>query len=175
LDGRSGVGLRSLKRSTEGTVPNELSSNTEGTGYTEEYGVVLHLVKSVVGKKYTRVGVDVGPGVLGLASLEEDIRNEIVDLANEPEHLVVGEVLQSELALSGVTRIGLAEDSVTVSRNDLARLEGGPYVLLDGLVGSIFANLGLHLAEPDKDFLVSKTVERTSETVESSGVSKERI
>ena len=152
-----------------------MSSNTEGTGDTEEDSVELHLVKAVVGEEHTRVGIDVGPGVLGLASLEEDVRNKVVDLANELEHLVIREVLQGEFTLSGVTRIGLAEDGVTVTRDDLASLQGAPDVLLDSLVGGVFANLGLHLPQPDENLLVGETMERTGQTVESGSVGKERI
>ena len=55
---------------------------------------------------------------------------------------------------------------MAVSGNDLASLEGGPQVVLDGLVAEVVANSLLHLLEPDKDFLVGQSVERTSKTVE---------
>lgn len=51
------------------------------------------------------MGVDIWPWVFGLASSEEDIRDELIDLTNKLEERVVREVLQSELALSGVTRV----------------------------------------------------------------------
>ena len=161
--------------STESTIPDELSGNTKGTGNTKEDGVELHLVEAVVGEEDTRVGVDVGPGVLGLAGFEEDLGSDVVDLADELEHLVVGEVLESELALSSVARIGLAEDGVAVTGNDLAGLEGAPDVLTDSLIGGVLADLGLHLLQPDEDLLVGKTVERTSETVEGGGIGKEGV
>lgn len=41
----------------------------------------------------TGVGVDVGEGVLGLAVLGEDAGRDLVDLANELEHGVVGHLL----------------------------------------------------------------------------------
>lgn len=121
------------------------------------------------------MGVDIGPGVLGLASLEEDVRDEVVDLADELEHLVLGKVLQGELALSSVARVGLAEDGVAVSGDDLAALEGRPDVLLDSLVGGLLTDLGLHLLQPDEDLLVGETVEGSSETVEGSGVGEEGV
>ena len=135
----------------------------------------MHLVKAVVGEEDTRVGIDVGPGVLGLASLEKDVRNKVVDLANKLEEGVVGEVLQGKLALSGVTGISLTEDGVTVTGNDLTTLEGRPDVLLDGLIGSVLTDLGLHLAQPDKDFLVGKTVKGTSETVQGGSKGEEGV
>lgn len=48
---------------TESSVPDELRNNTKGTGDTEEDGVEVLLVETVVSKEDTRVGVDVGPGV----------------------------------------------------------------------------------------------------------------
>jgi hypothetical protein len=82
-------------------------------------------------------------------------------------------VLLSELALGDVAGVGLAENSVAVSGNDLASLEGRPQVVLDGLVAEVVANSLLHLLEPDKDFLVGQSVERTSKTVEASGQGQE--
>ena len=167
--------MRRQRTSTKGTIPDELSSNAEGTGDTKQDGVEVHLVHAVVGQEDTRVSIDIGPGVLGLASFEEDVGNEVVDLANQLEVLILGEVLESEFTLGSVTGVGLAEHSVAVTRDDLATLKGRPDVLLDGLVGGRVANLGLHLPEPDEDLLVGKTVERTSETVESGGVGEEGV
>lgn len=143
--------------STEGTIPDELSSNTERTGYTKQHGVELHLMKTVVGQESTRMGVDIRPRVLRLASLKKDVRDDVVDLADELEERVLGEVLESELALSSVAGVGLAQDGVAIAGNDLAALESGPDVFLDGLIGSIGADLVLHLLEPDEHFLVGQT------------------
>lgn len=74
--------------STKSTVPDELSSNTKGAGDTEENGVILHLIKSIVGEEDTRVGVNVGPGVLGLASLPRnmsEMNTIIAKQVNEPQ------------------------------------------------------------------------------------------
>ena len=65
-------------------------------------------------------------------------------------------MLECKFALSGVSRVRLAEDGMPVAGNDLARLESGPDVFLDGFVGGVFADLGLHFAEPDEDFLVGE-------------------
>lgn len=74
----------------------------------------------------------------------------------------------SECALSHVTGIGLSENGVAISRNNLASLKSGPEVIGDSLVAKIVANGSLHLCEPVQDFLIGKTVERTSKTVETS-------
>lgn len=160
-----------------------MSSNTEGTGNTEEDCVELHLVETVVGQENTRVGVNIGPGVLSLASLseklvrtatgdtksmpylEQDVRHDVVDLTNKLEERIIGKVLESKFALSSVTGVGLPQYGVSVSRDNLSALQGGPDVLLDGLVAGVFADLVLHLGKPDEDFLVSETVKRSGKAV----------
>ena len=57
--------------STERTIPDKLCSNAECARNTEEYGVVVHLVETIVGQEHTGVRVDVRPGVLSLASLSD--------------------------------------------------------------------------------------------------------
>jgi len=80
----------------------------------------------VVCQQDTRVGINIGPGVLGLASLvgerwlefimkcevmassmylEQDVRNKLVDLANQLEEGVFREVLEGEFALSNITGV----------------------------------------------------------------------
>jgi hypothetical protein len=67
-------------------------------------------------------------------------------------------MLQGEFSLSSVSRIGLSEDGVTVTWDDLSTLQCRPNVLGDLLVGSIFTDLGSHLLDPSEDLLVSETV-----------------
>jgi hypothetical protein len=55
--------LGSLEGHTESSVPDELRDDTESSGNTKENGVKVLLVKTVVGKEDTRVGIDIGPGV----------------------------------------------------------------------------------------------------------------
>jgi hypothetical protein len=63
------------------------------------------LLEAVVLKEDTRVGVHVGPGVLGLTGGEENVGDEVVELTDELEELVVGEVLEGELPLSLVSGV----------------------------------------------------------------------
>jgi hypothetical protein len=118
--------LGPLNGGTDSAVNDELGKDTERTGYTEEDGVVVLLSETVVLEEDTGVGVDVGVGVLGLAVLGENTGGDLVDLADELEHWVVGKVLLGELALGDVAGVGLAEDGVAVTGDDLASLEGGP-------------------------------------------------
>jgi hypothetical protein len=63
------------------------------------------LLEAVVLEEDTRVGVHVGPGVLGLTGGEENVGDEVVELTDELEELVVGEVLEGELPLSLVSGV----------------------------------------------------------------------
>jgi hypothetical protein len=54
---------------------------------------------------------------------------------------------------------------MSITWNNLSRLERRPEVVLDGLITEVVADGSLHLGEPVQDFLVSETVERTSQTV----------
>ena len=163
------------RTSTERTIPDELSRNTERTRDTEEDGVELHLVQAIVGEEHAGVRVHVRPRVLRLASSEQDIGHDLVHLRNELEHRVVRQVLERELALGGVARVRLAEDGVAVARDDLTTIQRRPDILLHSLISGILANLGLHPAEPDEHLLVRKAVERASETVQRGTEGEERI
>jgi hypothetical protein len=99
----------------------------------------------------------------------------VVQLGNQTEERIIGQVLQGEFTLSSVTRIGLTKDSMTETRNDLATVKGIPKILLDLLLRGINTNGILHLQSPTKDFLVSQTVKRTSQTVQTSGEGEVRI
>ncbi|KAH5685890.1 hypothetical protein HBI23_047490 [Parastagonospora nodorum] len=166
--GLGAEGLGPLDGCADGTVDDELRKDTERTRYTEKNGVVVLLGEAVVLEEDTGVGIDVGVWVLGLSVLSENTGGDLVDLADELEHGVIGQVLLGKLALGNVAGVGLAEDGVAVSRNDLAGLEGRPQVILDGLVAEVVANSLLHLLEPDEDFLVGQSVERTGKTVQTS-------
>ena len=61
------------------------------------------------------MGVNIWPWVLGLALLEENTWDDFVELGDQLEELVVGEVLEGELALASVTWVSLAEDGVAIT------------------------------------------------------------
>jgi hypothetical protein len=169
----SGERLGSLDGGTEGAVNDELGKDTNGTGDTEEDSVVVSLSETVVLEEDTRVGVNVGVGVLGLAVLGEDTGSDLVDLRDELEHGVVGHLLLGEGALSHVTGVSLSENGVAVTGDDTASVEGRPEVVSDGLVAKIIADRLLELSEPVEDLLVSKTVEGAGKTVKTSGERQE--
>ena len=92
---------------------------TESSADSEENGVVVHLLHDVVLEQDTGVGVHIGPGVLDLASFSENWWDNHVQVGHELEHLVVGQVLEGELALAGVTGVGLTENGMTVTGDNL--------------------------------------------------------
>ena len=179
-----------LNGGTDGAVDDKLGKDTNGAGDTEENSVVVGLGETVVLEEDTGVGIDVGVGVLGLAVLGQDTGSNLVDLANQLEHGVLGhfrcrersplaiyhsllpgraqrnKLTESKGALGAVAGVGLAEDGVAVAGDDTAGVEGVPEVLLDVLVAEVVTDDLLHLGEPVEDFLVGQTVEGTSETVE---------
>jgi len=66
----------------------------------------------------------IGVWVLGFAVLGQHTGGNLVDLANKLEHWVIWEMSFSEGTLGHVARISLAENSMSVSRNNLASLQG---------------------------------------------------
>ena len=82
-----------LDRGADGTVNDELGKHTNGARHTEEDSVVVGLSQAIVLEEHTRVGIDVGVGVLGLAVLGEDLGGDLVDLADQVEHGVLGHLL----------------------------------------------------------------------------------
>jgi hypothetical protein len=150
----SAEGLGTLNWRTNSTVNNELRQDTKGTRDTKENGVVVLFSEAVVLQQDTGVGIDVGVWVLGLSVLGKDAGGDLVNLADELEHWIIGEMLLGEFTLGDVAGVSLAEDGVAVARNDLAGLEGCPEIFLDLLVAKIGTDGGLHLLEPDEDFLV---------------------
>lgn len=157
-----------LNGGTDGTVNDELGKDTNGTRHTKEHGVVVGLSQAVVLQKDTRVGINVGVGVLGLAVLSQDTGSNLVNLADQLEHGVLGHLFLGKLALSHVARVGLAENSVAVTRHDTAGVQGGPQVVSDVLVAQVVTDRLLHLGEPVQHLLVGQTVQRTGQTLETS-------
>jgi hypothetical protein len=81
---------------------------TKGSADSKKNCVVVHFLHAVVLEQDTRVSVHIGPGVLHLSSFCQNWWDEHVQLRDELEHLVVGQVLEGELTLTSVTRISLA-------------------------------------------------------------------
>src|SRR5690606_34726907 len=129
-----------LNGHAKGTVDDQLGKNTDGAGDTEQDSVVVGLGETIVLQENTRVGVNIGVRVLGLSVLGKNARSNLVDLADKLEHGILGEMLKSKLALRHVAGIGLAENSMAVTGNNLAGLESIPKELSDVLIRQIITN-----------------------------------
>ncbi len=70
-------------------------------------------------QQHSTVGVHVGVRVLGLAVLGQHTGHHVIDGVHDLEEWVVGQILQSELALALVARVGLAEHGVAVTGNEI--------------------------------------------------------
>lgn len=114
-----GEGLGTLDGQAESAIPDEGGEHAEGTGHAKQYGVVVHLLHAVVLQQDTGVGIYIGPGVLHLAGFGEDWGHHLVDLGDKLEQLIVGQMLEGELSLAGITRIGLAEHSMAIAGHNL--------------------------------------------------------
>ena len=63
-----------------------MRKDTNGTGNTEEDGVVVGLGQAIVLEEDTRVSIDVRVWVLGFAVLGQDAWSDLVDLGDELVH-----------------------------------------------------------------------------------------
>lgn len=154
---------------------DELRGNSKRPRNSEQDSVEALLLEAVVRKKNTRVGINVRPRVLGLSSLKEDVGHERVELADQLEKLVVRQVLERELSLGLVSRVGLPQNGVSVTRDDLTTVERLPNVLGDLLVRGVNADLVLHLCDPVEDLLVGEPVQGAGETVQGGGHREEGV
>ena len=51
------------------------------------------------------MGIHIRPWIFSLASFQEDVGRDVVDLANKLEERILRKVLEREFALGGVTRV----------------------------------------------------------------------
>lgn len=164
-----GKRVGSLDGEAETTGPDLSGHNTEGAGNAEENGVVVELVETVVHKEGAGSSVDVGPGVGDLTSCLEDVGDHsIASLYEVHEVVVLADELVGEVELAHEARVGLSEDGVAISRNDLATGKGVLHVLSDVIFSPGLAKLVLEIEEELEALLVSETVEGTGEAVHTS-------
>jgi len=163
-------GLWSLEWEAKSSAPDHLRQAAQSSADAKENGVVLHLGHAVVLEEHTRVGVYVWPWVLGLTLSKKDIWHNLVDLADQLEHIVVWEVLEGKLSLTSVSWIGLSEHGVSVAWHHSAGLERVPDEIVELLVADVLtAQVLSELGEPDEHLLVGETVEWTGEAVHGGG------
>jgi hypothetical protein len=100
---------------------------------------------------------------------EESWGTYFVNLGDELEQGIVGEVLEGELALACVARVSLAEHGVPESGNDATCVESFPDDFGQTLVAYfLVSQLMFEFSNPCEHFLVGESVEGSGETVETS-------
>ena len=109
--------------------------------------------------------------------LGEDARGDLVQLVDVLEDRVLGNLLaaNTELLEGHEAGVGLAEDGVAVTGDDLAVVERFPDELDDLLVRGRVAELLLHTDDEAEDLLVREAVERAGKAAERGRVRQERV
>ena len=76
-------------------------------------------------QQHPAVSIHIGPRILCLALLQEDVGHDLVQLRDQLEHGVLRQVLQRELSLTGVPRVSLPQHRVAVAGDNLQRTGAG--------------------------------------------------
>ena len=126
-------------------------------------------------KEDTGVGIDVGPGVLDLTQFHKNGRNNVVDSLAKINERIVLDVSGGEVSEMGVSGVSMSQDSMSVSWNDLTFSQSSVSEFSDLSLTNIVSEFFLKVKQPSQDFLISETVEGTSQTIKTSGVREIRI
>ena len=107
-------------------------------------------------------GVDIGPRVLDLSNCPEDAGNGVEAFSCQIADIVVLDVGICELLQMEEAGIGVPQDSVAVSWNDLSFTERLLHVFFDDLLAGLFTFVvGLEFGQPLEAFLVGEAVQWT--------------
>lgn len=103
--------LRTLDTVAESTVPSDVGETAESTTDTEQDGVEFVLGDAIVPLDYAGLCINIRPWVFRFAMLGQNVRSDFEDHLDQLEQRVVFQPfgLQTELALRGVARVGLAQ------------------------------------------------------------------
>mmetsp|Transcript_22133 Transcript_22133/g.55817 ORF Transcript_22133/g.55817 Transcript_22133/m.55817 type:complete len:233 (-) Transcript_22133:113-811(-) len=117
-------------------------------------------------QEHAAVGIHVGPRVLGLAMLCENLGRDLIHELHEVDELVVLDVLLGKLGLAREAGVGFSEHGVSVSRDDASALEHLP-ALLPHLVGRHLrgSHVLLEVLDEAQHLLVREAVEGSGEAV----------
>ena len=159
--------LGSLDGIAQRPIPGDVGQRPDGATDAEQHRVEGVLGDAVVPLDHAGLGVDVGPGVLGLAVLHQHVGRHLVDHVDHLEQRVVRQVLQAELPLRRVARVGLAQHGVAVARDHLAAVQRVPQRRLDDLGGRLLAAELFHEGlGPAQHLLVGQSVQRSGQAVD---------
>ena len=105
-------------------------------------------------------------------SFHENSRNAKSYLWNQFEQFVVGQVFESKFPLACVPRIGLTQNSVTISGDDLPRFQKSPSIFFELFVSGFDAKIFDNSGQENQHFLVSKTMKRSGKAAHAGGEGK---
>mmetsp|Transcript_3809 Transcript_3809/g.8210 ORF Transcript_3809/g.8210 Transcript_3809/m.8210 type:complete len:398 (+) Transcript_3809:440-1633(+) len=124
------------------------------------------------------MGINIRVGIGNLSVFLQDIRHDLVNGVDNLEQFVIGHVLHSKISLACVSRIGLSQNGVAVSGDNLLGVQSFPSKFGNSF-GCDFLSFGfkfgLEVLNPLEDFLVGQTVKRSGKCVQSTGIGKVRI
>lgn len=163
------VGVRSLDGHAEGSGPDLSGGDSESARDTEQDGVVIVLGETVVHEEGTGSTVDIGEGVLNLTSSSEDFGDDLVVGFNELNQVRSLNEFVGEVEFADETGVGLSQDGVSVSGNNLTGGHGVGDVLTDIVLGPGVSVLLDESEDVVEALLVGETVEGSSESVKTSG------
>lgn len=116
----------------------------------------------------TGTSINVGPRVGDLTSGLKNVGDHTVASLDKVDEVVILDVGLSEVELAHEARVGLSEDGVAVSGDNLPAGEDILNVATDIVFGPLGSELLLEVEEELEALLVSETVERASKTVHTS-------
>jgi len=85
FDPVGGNGLGSFDRETQNAVNSKTGEHADSSRYPEEHGVEFFLLEVIVLQQDSRMGIDVGPRVLGLTLLCQDVRHNGIQIGHQLE------------------------------------------------------------------------------------------
>ncbi len=109
-----------LDRQAEGPRPNRIRHTPKSPTDPKDNRIVLKLLHAEMVQKCSRVVVHIGPRILNLAKLLQDIGDDLVADCDQFAEIVVLDVLVCELLLVHEAGVGVPQDCVAVAGDYLA-------------------------------------------------------
>lgn len=158
-------GVGALDGESESSGPNLGGHDAESARDSKHDGVVVVLGKTVMHEEGTRAAIDIRPGVLDLSGSSKALGDHFVVGLDELYKAVILDVLVDVVELAHEAGIGLSKDGVSITGDDLARLEGVGNMLSDIILGPAFSVLVHEGKQEVEALLIGESVEGSSKTV----------
>ncbi len=132
---------------TESSSPEQVGHATEGSGDSEDDGVVVEFGHTVMVQQDTGVGINIGPGVLDFTEVLKDGGNDVVDGLAKFDEGIVLDVFNGEFSLMDISGVSVSKDGMTITGNDLSGTEGSLGEFLDLFSGDVVTEFSLRIFE----------------------------